>query len=151
MPLGLPDPRPSKAHPEHRGKRKELEKEVSAFESFTSVGMKVGVIALLAAAAVIGEAKYDEHLQKEENEARDRYKKQNSKNGKNSKQNRGPDDRDKDRKSRSQSGSSSDRDSGRRGQERLQGPLDYEPRRSSDQRHYDDPRYYNDRRYDQRR
>jgi hypothetical protein len=60
--LPIPDPRPSKAHPDHRAKRKEIEREHPHFNT-KELGLKAGVLALLAGIALFPwEKKYDEHV-----------------------------------------------------------------------------------------
>jgi len=44
--LTIPDPRPSKAHPEHRAARKAVEEEFPHFDA-KDLGLKAGVLALM--------------------------------------------------------------------------------------------------------
>jgi len=63
-----PDPRPSKAHPEHRAKRKQFENENPHF-NMREAWLKAGVLATMAAvAAYPWEKKYDEHVAKHHSE-----------------------------------------------------------------------------------
>ena len=60
----LPDPRPTKADPEQRAKRKAHEKEHPHFQ-MQEFALKAGVLALMGAVAVYPwEKKYDEHVAK---------------------------------------------------------------------------------------
>lgn len=62
--LPIPDPRPGKADPEQRAKRKQHEKEHPHFQ-MQEFALKAGVLALLGAVAVFPwEKKYDEHVAK---------------------------------------------------------------------------------------
>ncbi|KAH8803178.1 hypothetical protein F5884DRAFT_756472 [Xylogone sp. PMI_703] len=146
MPLGLPDPRPSKAHPDHRAARKKLEKEHDAFENYTMLGMKVGVMALLCAAAVIGEAKYDEHKEKE----RDRENRE--------RRDRGGDrdrDRDRDRNDRSRGRDRDRRRSNRNSRSRSSNESTRRVRWGTEDdiaaQKYGNPRDYDRHAYDDRR
>ncbi|KAK0109582.1 hypothetical protein ONS95_002267 [Cadophora gregata] len=44
--LTIPDPRPSKAHPDHRATRKAIEEELPYFDA-KDLGLKAGVLALM--------------------------------------------------------------------------------------------------------
>ncbi len=44
--LTIPDPRPSKAHPDHRARRKEIESQFPHFDA-KELGLKAGVLALM--------------------------------------------------------------------------------------------------------
>lgn len=68
----LPDVRPSKAHPEHRAKRKQLEKESPAF-SMQEFGIKAGMMALLAAVACFP---WEKELEKHEKRKAEEEKKE---------------------------------------------------------------------------
>jgi len=57
----IPDPRPSKAHPEHRAQRKAIERENPHFDT-KEFGLKAGILVLLAGIACYPWAKkYAEH------------------------------------------------------------------------------------------
>jgi hypothetical protein len=78
----VPDVRPSKAHPEHRAKRKQLEKEHPAF-SMQEFGIKAGMMALLAAVACFPwekevEKHHERRRQEEEGEERKKGEKDKS-------------------------------------------------------------------------
>jgi hypothetical protein len=59
--LEIPDPRPSKAHPEHRAARKALEKEHSHFD-IKELGLKAGVLMLLAGVALFPKIKAEAEI-----------------------------------------------------------------------------------------
>lgn len=72
--LPIPDPRPTKANPEERAKRKAHEKENPHFQ-MQEFGLKAGVLALMAVVAVYPwERKYDEHVAKSHPERLERGK-----------------------------------------------------------------------------
>jgi hypothetical protein len=57
----IPDPRPSKAHPEHRAARKALEKEHPHFD-IKELGLKAGVLMLLAGVALFPRIKAEAEM-----------------------------------------------------------------------------------------
>jgi hypothetical protein len=59
--LEIPDPRPSKAHPEHRAARKALEKEHPHFD-IKELGLKAGVLMLLAGVALFPRIKAEAEI-----------------------------------------------------------------------------------------
>jgi hypothetical protein len=120
----LPNPRPAKAHPEHRQKRKEFEKENPHFNMTWNFGMKAGVVALMAALACFPwEKEYDKHVEEHHPERLQKNK-------------RGSRDRDNGERRRSNAQAGGQRGSRdyRRSGDRYLEEYDYVDRRAVDRR-----------------